>query len=581
MALENASINDPSYSQTMGVPADQAFAPQEAAASKLKGLDIPPGWRNPTIKQLNAEHPSYTDVKDDWIKMSMLYEGGHVMRKNSTQFLIRRPRELQEVYQARVDRFTYHNILGTCFGWYRAAMFKNPPTVDMKTVGKDGQPDGKDFAKDLDAFYIEFRKNCDRKKTSLVDLMREVFTSLALYRTAYVLLDIPRDDSEARSLRDQKQSGVLDQFGRPSPYLVIYSPVSVINWDTDPYGNLTWCVLAYQDSTRGFVQTQKIVDTWYYFDRQQFLKYQRVRKPGETEITKVNEADHVVLVDGGKHALAKANQVPLLRFEVPDGLWLSNRAYLPVLDHLNQDNAYGWALYMANLAMPVVTSDQDIKPQLSEAGFIQLPLGSTYAWSEPEGKSFARSAERVKELREEIFRAMYLTYQGRASTATADGASGSSKEMDMMPAQDIMNEYGDVVIAAMQQILDAVAQSRQDVTVRSDVRGLKFGKSATLDQIQRAEAALSLGIPSKTFEKEVYCQAAQEFLPDMNPETAELIRDEILKAPSNEEKEAQEADQRRQMYSQTLDKAVQNVVTPPVPPKKKAAVGVAALTDGK
>jgi len=577
--LENSSINDPGYSQTMPQPADGSFAPQPVDQSKLRGIAIPDGWRSPTIKQLNQENPLYTDVKDDWIKMSMLYEGGHVMRKNSTQFLLRRPRELQEVYQARVDRFTYHNILGTCFGWYRAAMFKNPPTITMKTVGKDGQPDGKDFPKDLDSFYIEFRKNCDRKKTSLVDLMREVWTSLALYKCAYVLVDTPRDDG-SKTLREQKQKGVLDQFGRPSPYLVTYSPVSVINWDCDQYGNLDWCVLAYQDTTRQFVQTQKVVDTWYYFDRQIFLKYQRVRKPGESEITKVDETDRATLVDAGKHAMSQAGVVPLLKFEVPDGLWLTNRAYLPVLDHLNQDNSYGWALYMANLAMPVVTSDQDIKPQLSETGFIQLPTGAKYEWSEPEGRSFQRSAERVRELREEIFRAMYLSYQGRTSNATADGASGASKEMDMMPAQDVMNEYGDVIIAAAQQLMDAVAQARGDLAVRSDVRGMKFGKTASLEQIQKTEAVLSLGVPSDTFEKEVYKQSAAEYLPDANPETMEKINDEIDAAPSDEEKEQAQAKQRQQQYAQSMTQAVAafNQAPPPVTPKKLRQNRAAALT---
>ncbi len=512
---------------------------------------------NPTVKMLNQEHADFTDVKEDWVKLGWLYEGGRKIKKNATQFLTRRPKELQEVYQARVDRFSYHNIIGTCFGWYRAAMFKNPPTIDMNLVDADGEVTDAELPKEQSCFYADFRKDCDKKKSSFVDVLREMWTNLALYKMAYVLVDNPRADSKLRSKADQRAAGVLDKSGKPSPYLVVYDPKAVINWETDVYGNLEWVVIALQESRRSFAGETKTVDTWLYYDKENFARYERERKPDETSITKIDDEALVTRVDFGAHALTAVRQVPLLKFEVPDGLWLANRAYLPTLDHLNSDNAYGWALFMANLCMPVIKSDQDIKPTLSEAGFIQLPENASYEWSEPEGRSFATSAERVAELREEIFRAMYLTYQGRDSTATADGTSGVSKEMDMMPAQDVMNEYGDVVITAAQITLDAVAQARGDKQVRSDVRGLKFGKSATLESIQKTEEVIALAIPSATFEKEVYVQAANEYFPDMNAETADKIREEIESAPTNEEKLQAEKDDRKAQYSDALDSAVQ------------------------
>ena len=271
----------------------------------------------------------------------------------------------------------------------------------------------------------------------------------------------------------------------------------------------------------------------------------------------------------GPHALSTVGRVPLLCFEVPNALWLANRAFLPVVDHLNQENSYAWSLYISNLAMPVITSDVDVKPQMSETGFIQLPIGSTYAWTEPEGRSFGHSATRVRELREEIYRMMYLAYQGRSSNATADGASGASKEMDMMPAQDIMNEYGDIVIAAMQLILDTVAQAR-DEQITSDVRGMKFGKTSTLSDLQRTEAALALAVPSRTFEKEVYRAAAREYLPDANPEVQKSIIDEIEAAPTNEEKQLEQAQQRQQQYRSSIEQAADRFSQAPpitVPPK--------------
>lgn len=571
------------YGVTQATPGQQAAqAPASAIRnSSTRGGNVPAGWTRPTVKMLEMKHPDYTDMIDDWVKLGFLYEGGHVIRKNATQFLIRRPRELQEIYQARVDRFTYHNILGTCFGWYRAALFKEPPQIQFNIVDDNGQKTDTKPKQDSDQFFTDFRKNCDRHGTSFVDQLRDVFTSLALYRKAFVLVDNPENDPDTVSLADQKKKGVIDKNGKPLPYTCVYAPASVINWELDDAGNMIWAMIATQSTRRpDFTKDAVVVNTWYYYDQKQFMKWEFERRPGESQLAKLDENQRATLVDFGPHALSKQNKLPLIQFEVTDGLWLANRAYLPVLDHLNQDNSYGWALYMANLCMPVIKSERDYKPTLSEAGFIQLGPNDEYGWSEPEGKSFERSEQRVRELREEIFRAMYLTYQGRQSTATADGASGASKEMDMMPAQDVMNEYGDVVVAAAQTILDYVALARGEVTLKSDVRGMKFGKTATIDDIEKSEAVKAIGVPSRTFEKEVYKACARAYFPDMNPETQDAIEAEIDAAPTDEEKQQALAEQQTQQFSQKLKQTVQSYgqpPAPPTPPKQAPKKGAAAL----
>jgi hypothetical protein len=577
-------LNPDPYSTQPQLPT-QDLQPSPAQISRVGGRPtIPDNWKSPTLKQLNQENPEYHDLADDWIKMSLLYEGGHAIRKVCTQFLQRRPRELQEVYQARVDRFTYHNIIGTAFGWYRATLFKNPPTIQMGIVDDKGQASGK-IAEDIDAWYIKFRSNCDRKNGQFVDIMREVWTSLALYRVAYLLIDVPTSiaGTAPQTRQAQRKAGIIDDSGKPAPYLVSYSPVSVINYQLDAFGNLDWAVIAIQDNQVGFVlDPLKLVDTWYYFDREKFAKWERVRKPNETSMTKIDQGEHATLVDYGYHALRKANMCPLLKFQVPDGLWLANRAYLPTIDHLNQDNSYAWALYMANLAMPVIIGDYEYKPQLSETGAICLPEGCKFEWTEPEGKSFFHAGARVRELREEIYRAMYLMYQGRQATATGDGASGYSKEMDMMPALDVMNEYGDVIIQAMQLTLNAVAQARGDVNVRADVRGMSFGKNTTLEEIEKAEAMLSIGVPSDTFEKECLIQVAASYLPDANAEKMEKIVQEIEAAPNQAARAAAIAEQRQEQFSNSLTNSITSFNTPPnpsVPPRRRRQRSL-ALTGG-
>lgn len=528
------------------------------------------------VRDVNAYNPEYDSVIADWSRLALLYEGGSAIKQQAPQFLVKRPKELPEVYQARCSQFSYHNILGTCFGWYHAALFKSPPIVALSQMGGDAsKPQPLDDA--TEKFYNSFRGNCDRKRTSLVDLTRDLWTNLALYSCGYILVDLPPkvDPGQApKSLLEQKQTGVLDSTGKPVPHLVSYSPINVINWSLDTYGILEWAVLRTQEIRGAFLEKRQVVDVWLYFDREQYTRYERVRKDSSNTGWSATDDDQpVTVVDSGPHALAAAKIVPLQRFEVPSALWLANRAYLPIVDHLNADNTYGWALFMANLAMPVIISSGEVSPTLTEAGFIKLPEGSTYEWSEPKGTSFMHAAKRVEELRQESYRLMYLIYQGRTANATADGTSGASKEMDMMPAQDVMNEYGDVIVAATQRILDLVAAARGDDTVHADVRGMKFGKTATLEQIQKTEAVLSLAIPSETFTKEVYKQAAAEFLPDANPEMLTVITGEIEKAPSIQKQLTAMSEAQQQQYQTALEGSVAGYVkTPPTPIAKSPPV---------
>jgi hypothetical protein len=246
----------------------------------------------------------------------------------------------------------------------------------------------------------------------------------------------------------------------------------------------------------------------------------------------------IPLIAEGLHALAEFNRCPVRRYVLPENLWIANRAYLPLLDHFNQDNTLAWALFMANLAMPVIIGDVDLTNQvLSEMGFIQLPEGCSYKWTEPEGKSFAVSQERINQLREEIYRAMYLYGLGREQSSTAGASSGFSKQMDFMAASDILDALGEVIIEGMQNMLIDVADARSDDGLVFDVRGFHFEEHVTLQEIETIDRAINMLIPSETFEKELYRLVARAFLKDANPELFEKIIQEITAGPTRLERE--------------------------------------------
>ena len=504
------------------------------------------------VKDLSIEHRDYRTNKTLWAKLDMLYKGDEQFREQRANFLTRRPKELQDVYEARLQQVAYQNILSTGLGFYRAAMFKNDMNVMAHKMNPNGTLTADPVDAAVDSYYIAFRNNCDRQGTSLTDFMRELFLAAALNKVAYVLMDVSKG-SASQSLRSQKETGVLDGHGKVLPYLVPYHPLQVINWGNDDQGNMTWCVISYVDYRSSFLAPTEVYDVWCYYDQTSFSKYEYKRKPEEVEdVSSIPEDAMATLVDSGLHALSAYKQNPVTRFQLTDTLWLGNRVMDPVIDHFNSDQAYSWALRQGCLAMPVIMCDADIKPVLSEVGFIKLPKDSKYEWSEPKGYSFAKMSDRVNELREEVYRLMYLTAQGRQSSATAAAASKISKEYDMMPATEVMNEFGDFIKDCVRSLLASVATCRGDKGVGFDIRGMKFGRTASIEDIQKTQATISLLVPSNTFTREMYRQIARNYLPDANPEIMQTINDEIDAMPDMTAIQAQARQQVTKEYQQDM-----------------------------
>lgn len=514
----------------------------------------PADQQAPKLSVLRQKKPEWNDKAEVWTDLHVLYIGGYLIRQNAMRFLWRRPKEDGNVYSVRVDHVTYHNLLGTGLGWFAAELFELAPEIGMLQEEENGP--GTTPTNQTQFFYDhKFFKNCDRNGTSFVNFWRDMMIKMLTFGEVWGLVDLPvppsDPDKKPKSLQDQLNQGLLD------PHLISFTPMQVTNYMEDESGVMQWCVVQTTVQEQHFLEKPYIVDRWYYFDKTTYRVYEYRRKKddanGETTVqvtpsgaanltsqnAPMNQAmasdrdPEVPLVMEGLHALAEFGRCPIRRYKLPDNLWIANRAYLPLLDHFNQDNTLAWALFMANLAMPVIIGDVDLTNQvLSEMGFIQLPEGCSYKWTEPEGKSFKVSADRVDQLREEIYRSMYLYGLGREQSQTAGAASGFSKQMDFMAASDILDALGEVIIEGMQNMLIDVADAHGDDGLVFDVRGFHFEDHVTLQEIETIDKAINMMIPSQTFEKELYRLVCRAFLKDANPELFEQIIEEIKAGPT-------------------------------------------------
>lgn len=487
------SVTDYAYTPTDSLAPLQ---PAEGVANTVK------------VENIDQKHPEYKVLSDTWNKLGLLYAGGWALKSAAELFLIRRPKELTDVYQARLNMFTYVNHLGTALDWYASELFEEDPHIQALAKSKGGTENTDKVSADLKAFYDTFLLDCDNAGTSFVDTFRTVFSYVLLYKKAYLLMDLP-PASDYASLADQKKAGALD------PYLCVYSPQSVINWQLDTYGNLDWIIIKVQSRINPPKDTPKIADRWYFYDRQNFEVWQRIHEENEQGTPNNAVAERVA---AGRHLLAKFNTVPVQCLQVPDGLWLANRAMLAAISHLNTDNSLYFALFMAALAMPIVMADTDLQINLSEAGYIHLPKDAKFDWTEPKGTSFQHLSDRLNELTENIFRSFYLIHQGRSGRATPSAQSGVSKQMDMMPSKDILKMFGDLVRAFMQRVLNMVAQGHNDdQAIEWDVRGFEFKDDLSLEEVQAIGEMFTLNIPSDIFEKELSKRVIKAGLPDANP----------------------------------------------------------------
>lgn len=512
------------------------------------------------LKHIDRKHSEWSGLINPWTRMSLLYAGGYQIQAAAEEFLLRRPKELSDIYNARVARFTYTNHVGTAVDYYQAALFETPPTIEPRTMNGT-------TSDQVDSFYNDFQANCDGLNTTLVEAFRKVLKNLLVYQRCFILTDLPSTLGTARSKADEKEL---------QPYIRIYDPRHIINWSTTPRGELDWAILKLRQLEAQPFEQGKIFDRWYVYDRINYAVYQREVPPDE-RIGGEPETAKAELVREGKHALARQEKVPLHLVDIPDGMWLMNRALLPAIDHLNSDNVLAWALHMSALAMPIITSDEDFTPTLSEAGYIKLPSDAKYQWSEPEGHSLGHLAEREYTLTENIYRAFYLIAQARSQNSTPTAQSGLSKQQDMAPSKKMLGMFGDILQAVIQSTLNRVSAARGD-ELSWDVRGLEFPEDTPLAEVDVAAETLNLDIPSETFEKELYKKLADTLFPDINPDTRQKIRKEIDEAATKRERDliikAKEAEIAMKVNKQNAPQATEPANDRPKPgrpiPKPKS-----------
>jgi hypothetical protein len=462
---------------------------------------------------IDREHPEYTLHKAAWRQYRHLYAGGEQLKLHAQHYLVRRQREPGDVYAERLSRVFYENYIGSIVDWYAATLFRCEPVLTFEGHNDASQK-----------FFCSLVDNVDQKNTGLTDFCRKQFIESLITGASFVLVDFPRVAQTAGS------RGEEDALGASHAYLVDYAADDVINWSLDERGNYEWVVIRTRLLKKDRVEDPQwhMETRWAYYDKQTFRIYEQSREGGEIGPGPAGTGE-VVLVDQGKHGLAKLNQVPLFRLRMPEGLWLLNRAGLLQLEHFNKSNGLAWALTMGLFAMPVVYSEREWSQMVGESYYIQLGPGDKFGWTEPEGKVYQIAADNLTSLQEEIYRVCYLPQAG-GSLDKGGRQSGLSKQMDSSITQQVLGAYGDAIKDLIRRVLKAIAAARED-QIEISVTGMdEFDIADFSVELSDAQQLLNLGVDSPTLKKEIFKKLALKYLCDARQDVKDRIAAEIDKA---------------------------------------------------
>jgi hypothetical protein len=149
-----------------------------------------------------------------------------------------------------------------------------------------------------------------------------------------------------------------------------------------------------------------------------------------------------------------------------------------------------------------------------------------FGWAEPEGKVYQIAADNLENLKDEIYRVCYLLTQAGAASGSAH-QSALSKQLDFAATEEVLRAYGDAVKDAMRQVLNAIAEARQD-GVAIGVAGIdEFDIDAFNSDLEDAKNLLALGIQSPTLTRQVFKNIALKYLTDARPEIKNQVAEEI------------------------------------------------------
>lgn len=477
------------------------------------------------LKTLEAQHPGYAAIASTLAKIDDLTAGGNQLEAKKAQYLRPRPGEEPDLYKLRLEKFTYTNILGL-------AIAQQTSKLSGGSLAISGLEPHQDF-------WNWFREHTNRKGRSEKDLVSESFRVGLKFKTCYWHVEKPYSAIQPETKQHEEMLGI-------KPYVCVYSPMEVTNWEDDDSG-LQWIKVRQLSTKTSPFEKPLIKATWTFITTTHTAKYEALvklsRKGAIAEI--VDEKGESLgsgedaIVSLARLVVHGVGKLPVLKLEIPDDLWVTNQAYLKAMEHLRLENSRSDTAemvgYVQRTYKPIQNPDTDLDHTFIDASE-DLKSGNQYiikgdfAFNEASGASLASVGAVLQEIRDTI---QDMIGMARASaTKGAVEQSGISKKLDYVVQELILKAYGAIVCDRYQdllQLVGRVAGFADAETEAISVTGLNSFDVDSLETLLAIALELQMVLPNlpPTVVKLFYEQLSNLLIKNASAEQQQEIREEL------------------------------------------------------
>lgn len=480
---------------------------------------------------------------DYWAKIRVLYEGAktlkdalHTPSALRNQIFPQHLGEEPDIYAERVKRACYVNYFSQLVDYIVSVLFTDPVELTAGGDGEDLRPGS------VDPFYAEFFRNTAQpgaRPVTFNEMLRRVVLDVLLFKRAWLLVEFPQKPTDQAATRyEEEQLEAGGQYRRA--YCCSVDPECVYDWEEADDGELAWAMVFDKTYPRATVDAKRTIclETYTVYDR---LGWTRYTWQYDEEKGKPKDNDPPTSTESGRHDFGR---VPLLDFDIPDGLWAGGKMENIAVELFNKLSALSWGQYRSLFQIVAVNlQNSDLKEGFSSIAEDQqrgvnqtLGPGRVWVGAErdsikyvgPDAAPFAEARAYLAELRDEMHRVLHQMAQAVDNSGAGLKRSGESKQMDQAAGAIVSRELGRLFREAAVCICDTVSRGRNEFDKQWSASGLvDYDEQGTDEIIAEAVALEQVNIPSPTWQTIRKHSLAIELTPGLTDEQKKKIYDEL------------------------------------------------------
>ena len=409
-------------------------------------MPLPPLPGSLPLDALQETHPEYSPLcatpsgqkVGQLDKHQDLYEGGARFEKRKDVYLRKRQVDTYSGYrEARLNAAHYTALAASIIDRLAEIVTEKEPRLEGG-----------------DEYWENLNTDCDGTGRDFAAVCKSAVLGAQIHHRSYLMVDFPGGD--ARNLADAKRA-VDGERAALDAFLCDLGATHVDDWGLDAYGELTWARVHTVEAMReGVGQAKEEKHTWSF-----------VTPEGRTDYTAIK-----VINGGWKSQTATANErvpfeyggmLPIIRLDLPVGLWVMNRLAGDQLQIFNAEAALAFLFDTNCFQFPVITSDRDLGSILSsEVHAWKLNANESASMLAPSGVPFDQLRQYIDKLEEKLYLAVDAMFLKTASKDEHGRQSGVAMQKTDSAGQPRIEAYRSTLKDAVEKAVKLIQYVRKD-----------------------------------------------------------------------------------------------------------------------